>query len=59
MRVTRLLLPLLLACASTLAAQESEETEPASDSPWRLSYFPYLSGGANDGPVISARLRYW
>ncbi len=48
-----LLLPLL--AASPLAAQEDEEYH----SPWRLSYFPYISGGVNDGPVISARLRYW
>ena len=40
-----------------LLAQESEE--PPFRSPWRLSYFPYLSGGNNDGPMISARLRYW
>jgi outer membrane protein assembly factor BamA len=24
-----------------------------------LSYFPYLSGGYNDGPLISLRARYW
>jgi outer membrane protein assembly factor BamA len=37
-----------------LAAQESEERLP-----WRTSYFPYLHGLANDGPVLSAKLRYW
>jgi len=61
MRLPRLcrLLPLaLLLLAPRLSAQETEAEERAS-SPWRLSYFPYLSGGANDGPVISARLRYW
>jgi outer membrane protein assembly factor BamA len=46
-----------LAPAARLAAQEDDETEPRS--PWRLSYFPYVSGMANDGPVISARVRYW
>ena len=51
-----LLAPLLLG-VSELAAQEDEESEPAS--PWRTSYFPYFSGIANDGPVISARIRYW
>jgi outer membrane protein assembly factor BamA len=51
-----LLAPLLLAVPA-LAAQEDEEREPAS--PWRTSYFPYISGLANDGPVISARIRYW
>jgi hypothetical protein len=55
-----LLLPVLLApmllWAPTLAAQ-GEEGE--SRSPWRTSYFPYISGKANDGPVLSARIRYW
>ncbi|MEZ0335303.1 MAG: BamA/TamA family outer membrane protein [Gemmatimonadales bacterium] len=50
------LLALLLIFSSALAAQESE-TPPGT--PWRLSYFPYLSGGENDGPVLSARARYW
>ena len=45
-----------LARAPDLAAQD-EESEHRS--PWRLSYFPYISGLANDGPVISARTRYW
>ena len=47
----------LLARAPALAAQEGEDREPGS--PWRTSYFPFFSGMANDGPVISARLRYW
>ncbi len=51
------LLASLLARAPGLAAQEGEERE--SGSPWRTSYFPYFSGLANDGPVISARIRYW
>ena len=55
-----LLLPALLAPllvrAPALAAQEDEGE---FHSPWRTSYFPYLSGMANDGPVISARIRYW
>lgn len=62
MRPTRragLLLLLLLAAAARLAAQEPDREDRAPGRPWRLSYFPYLSGGANDGPVISARLRYW
>jgi outer membrane protein assembly factor BamA len=59
-RFPRALLPfalLALARGPALAAQESEDGE--SGSPWRTSYFPYLSGLANDGPVISARIRYW
>jgi len=47
----------LLALGPSLAAQDSEDRE--SSSPWRTSYFPYFSGMANDGPVISARIRYW
>ncbi|MBA3319169.1 MAG: BamA/TamA family outer membrane protein [Gemmatimonadales bacterium] len=52
-----LLLLATLGWAHPLAAQEPEEPEPSA--PWRTSYFPYLSGMANDGPVISARIRYW
>jgi outer membrane protein assembly factor BamA len=47
--------PLIL--SPDLLAQEEEEE--ISHSPWRTSYFPYLSGMANDGPVLSARIRYW
>jgi outer membrane protein assembly factor BamA len=45
-----------LARAPELAAQDEETEHRAS---WRLSYFPYISGLANDGPVLSARARYW
>jgi hypothetical protein len=51
------LLATLLGRGRALAAQEIEDRE--STSPWRTSYFPYISGLANDGPVISARIRYW
>ena len=60
-----LLMPALaaaLAWPRTAAGQEPAlETEEESEfhSPWRTSYFPYFSGLANDGPVISARVRYW
>jgi hypothetical protein len=50
-------LPALLARAPVLAAQDDEDAEHRS--PWRTSYFPYISGMANDGPVLSARIRYW
>jgi outer membrane protein assembly factor BamA len=43
---------------STTAAATPDTTEEYS-VPWRTSYFPYLTGGANDGPVIAARVRYW
>ena len=35
----------------------SEAREPGAR--WRTSYFPYLTGGANDGPVLAVRVRYW
>jgi outer membrane protein assembly factor BamA len=47
----------LLAAAAPRARAQGEDE--SFRSPWRLSYFPYISGGVNDGPVISARLRYW
>ena len=31
--------------------------EPAAR--WRTSWFPYLTGGANDSPVLSFRVRHW
>ena len=51
------LLAFALGAAPALAAQEDADQDPGS--PWRTSYFPYVSGMANDGPVISARIRYW
>jgi outer membrane protein assembly factor BamA len=44
---------LALMCGERVMAQGE------SGTPWRTSYFPYLSGGSNDGPVLSFRLRYW
>ena len=71
-RLSRLALglPIALSCsiAMTLAAQTPEDTTGAAaapdttenySAPWRTSYFPYLTGGANDGPVLAARVRYW
>lgn len=55
----RLLLPLLTAVlwAGRLGAQEVEERPRGT--PWRTSYFPYLTGGTNDGPVFAFRVHYW
>jgi hypothetical protein len=39
------------------AKAETAEKEPGA--PWRTSYFPYLSGAANDGPALVGRIRYW
>src|SRR5829696_326938 len=52
MRVIGLLLLALLA-SEGVAAQEEQSL------PWRTSYFPYLSGGSNDGPVLHFRVRHW
>jgi hypothetical protein len=53
----------LAAAAAALAAQQPaapprSPTLTNTEVPWRLSYFPYLSGLSNDGPLISARGRY-
>ena len=50
-----LLLPAGLARVPALAAQEDAE----HGLPWRLSYFPYIAGLANDGPGYFLRARYW
>jgi outer membrane protein assembly factor BamA len=33
--------------------------EPEPDTPWRTSYFPYLTGGTNDGPVLAFRVHHF
>ena len=33
--------------------------EPPRGARWRTSWFPYLTGGANDGPVLTLRVRHW
>lgn len=33
--------------------------EPATETPWRTSYFPYLTGGTNDGPVVAFRVHHF
>jgi hypothetical protein len=38
---------------------ESASAEKEPGAPWRTSYFPYLSGAANDGPALVGRIRYW
>ena len=43
------------AAADTTDASE----EPQPKSPWRTSYFPYLTGGTNDGPVIAFRVHHF
>ena len=50
------LLPTGLARVPVLAAQGDESEH---STPWRLSYFPYIAGLANDGPAYFLRARYW
>jgi hypothetical protein len=52
-----IVLLLALGGVRQVAAQEPERGP--TESPWRTSYFPYLTGGTNDGPVLAFRLRYW
>jgi outer membrane protein assembly factor BamA len=35
----------------------AQDAEPSA--PWRTSYFPYLTGGANDGPVLAFRVHHF
>jgi hypothetical protein len=56
MRVTPLVL-LGVLCTGRLVAQAAEE--PEKKPPWRTSYFPYITGMANDGPELAFRVRYW
>ena len=48
---------LLVCAAAALYGQGPEPVQTNTDVPWRTSYFPYLSGLSNDGPLISARIR--
>jgi hypothetical protein len=49
----------LLALLSGGQLQAQEESERVERTPWRTSYFPYLTGGTNDGPVFAFRVHYW
>jgi outer membrane protein assembly factor BamA len=59
---------LLSAWAPVLAAQvpqteaAPQPADTAAATPgarWRTSWFPYLTGGANDTPVLNFRVRHW
>jgi hypothetical protein len=49
--------------APTDTAEISDTTQAASEvqpkTPWRTSYFPYLTSGPNDGPVVAFRVHYF
>ncbi|HEX5962084.1 MAG TPA: BamA/TamA family outer membrane protein, partial [Gemmatimonadales bacterium] len=71
MRLLGLLLPALFwaagvraqvpEAADTPAAADTTDgsEEPEPNTPWRTSYFPYLTGGTNDGPVIAFRVHHF
>jgi outer membrane protein assembly factor BamA len=67
MRRLQMLALLALAAPAAAGAQvaDTQATRPgAPETPepgarWRTSYFPYLTGGANDSPVFAFRVRYW
>lgn len=60
MRPHRLILLLWLCGPALAAAQEPAATLEAERYPsWRTSYFPYLRGAANDGPMLVFRVRHW
>lgn len=61
---------LALVAAAPLAAQQpqggqrppgapAESTLTNTEVPWRTSYFPYLVGLSNDGPLLAFRVRYF
>ena len=45
--------------STKVETSRADTTEKEPRSPWRTSYFPYLTGAANDGPVLAGRVRYW
>ncbi len=45
--------------STTVESSKADTTEKEPGSPWRTSYFPYLTGAANDGPALMGRVRYW
>jgi outer membrane protein assembly factor BamA len=75
MRLTALLIPALLCAGQLPAQVpegadtpeppvDSSDTEEAVDerlpeTPWRTSYFPYITGGTNDGPVLAFRVHHF
>lgn len=69
MRASQLLVLLSLSAPASAAAQVPETRkgpEPATTAEpepqgarWRTSYFPYLTGGANDSPLLAFRVRHW
>jgi len=73
MRVTALIAALLFAARLQAQVTDPEDSpepgdtaeapeslsEPETKTPWRTSYFPYLTGGVNDGPVLAFRVHHF
>lgn len=68
MRAPVVVVLLLSLGASGLGAQVPEaqpgpQPEDTAATPpgarWRTSWFPYITGGANDSPVLNFRVRHW
>ena len=47
------------AARSPALSQQAEPVERQPGARWRTSWFPYLTGGANDSPVLAFRVRHW
>jgi hypothetical protein len=45
--------------ADTTERADTTAPEVQPKTPWRTSYFPYLTGGANDGPVVAFRVHHF
>jgi outer membrane protein assembly factor BamA len=53
MRIVAIVLLALLSGERVWAQEEEDHI------PWRTSYFPYITGGANDGPVLAFRVHHF
>jgi hypothetical protein len=45
--------------STKVETSRADTTEKEPRSPWRTSYFPYITCAANDGPALVGRVRYW
>ena len=49
-----------LGVSDTAGISEAADTlDSPTRTPWRTSYFPYLTGGTNDGPVLAFRVHHF
>src|SRR6187200_315040 len=63
MRIASIVVLLAVLSGERVCAQETKSDTPSqetkSDIPWRTSFFPYLTGGSNDGPVLAFRVHHF